>query len=96
MVELYVSRGMREEDAVSVINTIAQYHQLFVDVMMVEELGLVEPREGDSAPRTAGMRALGFALGCLPTCVALIAASSAERISCASIGTACALTARAG
>ena len=43
MVDIYVSRGMSREDATTVISTMAKYHDFFVNVMMVEELGLAVP-----------------------------------------------------
>jgi DNA damage-binding protein 1 len=45
MIELYVQRGMDEADAEIVINKMAKYRDFFIDVMMVEELGLQEPDE---------------------------------------------------
>ena len=36
MVELYVQRGMKEEDAEIVISKMAKYEQFFVDIMMME------------------------------------------------------------
>ncbi|KAH8065954.1 hypothetical protein JL722_345 [Aureococcus anophagefferens] len=43
MVDIYVGRGMSREDATTVITTMAKYHDFFVNVMMVEELGLTVP-----------------------------------------------------
>lgn len=43
MVDIYVSKGMTEEDAASVINTMAKYKDFFVDVMMMQELELQVP-----------------------------------------------------
>lgn len=43
MVDIYVGRGMSREDAQTVISTMAKYHDFFVDIMMVEELGLFVP-----------------------------------------------------
>ena len=43
MVDIYVGRGMSREDATTVITTMAKYHDFFVNVMMVEELGLAVP-----------------------------------------------------
>ena len=43
MVELYTERGMNEEDATLVISRMAKYKQFFIDVMMMEELGLIQP-----------------------------------------------------
>ena len=45
MIDLYMQKGMEREDAALVVNTMAKYHDLFVDVMMVEELGLQVPDE---------------------------------------------------
>jgi hypothetical protein len=39
MIELYESKGMSKEDATTVIQTISKYKELFVDIMMVQELG---------------------------------------------------------
>jgi hypothetical protein len=36
MVELYVQRGMGEEDATEVIDRMAKYEQFFIDIMMME------------------------------------------------------------
>lgn len=47
MIEIYVQRGMSKADATTVISTMSKYHDFFVDVMMVEELGLQVP-EPDS------------------------------------------------
>ena len=43
MVDIYVERGMEEQDASKVINTMAKYKDFFVDVMMAEELQLQVP-----------------------------------------------------
>jgi DNA damage-binding protein 1 len=48
MVELYQERGMAEDDARLVITKMAKYKEFFIDVMMMEELGLVIPGEDDS------------------------------------------------
>lgn len=48
MIELYVKRGMSRDDAEQVIKTMSKYEDFFVDVMMVEELGLQPPEEGDN------------------------------------------------
>ena len=41
MVEIYMERGLSEEDATTIINTMAKYKEFFVDHMMVMELGLM-------------------------------------------------------
>jgi DNA damage-binding protein 1 len=43
MIELYESKGMSKDDARTVITVISKYKELFVDIMMVQELGLLEP-----------------------------------------------------
>jgi len=48
MVEIYMQRGMKEEDATIIIETMSKYEDIFVDVMMVEELGLMPPEEESS------------------------------------------------
>lgn len=45
MVELYVEKGMTEEDAKSVMSIISKYKDVWVDIMMVEELGIIEDKE---------------------------------------------------
>lgn len=48
MVELYVERGMTHKDAEVCIRLMAKYEDFFVDVMMVEELGLQVPDEDEN------------------------------------------------
>lgn len=48
MEELYVARGMTPQDAKDCIEIMARYPAFFVDVMMVEELGLMPPDDTDS------------------------------------------------
>lgn len=48
MVELYEERGMGRKDAEIVIRLMAKYEDFFVDVMMVEELGLQVPDEDEN------------------------------------------------
>ena len=45
MVEIYEAKGMSQEDAALVIQTMAKYKDLFVDIMMNQELGLQVPEE---------------------------------------------------
>ena len=58
MVELYVKRGMTPADAESVIGVMSKYKNFFLDVMMVEELGLMPPDESDS-PAKNGLVTFG-------------------------------------
>lgn len=48
MIDLYVSKGMSTEDAKECIHLLAKYPELFVDVMMKEELGLCVPDVDDN------------------------------------------------
>lgn len=41
MEELYVSKGMTQADAETVIKLLSKNEKMFVDIMMVEELGLL-------------------------------------------------------
>lgn len=45
MIDLYTEKGMERDDAELVVNTMAKYQDFFVDVMMVEELGLQVPED---------------------------------------------------
>jgi len=48
MIELYQNRGMTKEDAEKVIRLMAPHRDFFVDVMMVEELGLQVPDDDEN------------------------------------------------
>ncbi len=45
MVELYTSKGLEREDAEAMVSILSKNHKAWVDVMMVEELGLVSTEE---------------------------------------------------
>lgn len=53
MVEIYTAKGMTLEDATTVVNIMSRYQNLFVDTMMVEELGLM-PVDPDENPMKNG------------------------------------------
>eukprot|EP00929_Paragymnodinium_shiwhaense_P093885 TRINITY_DN5420_c0_g1_i1.p1 TRINITY_DN5420_c0_g1~~TRINITY_DN5420_c0_g1_i1.p1 ORF type:complete len:308 (+),score=65.98 TRINITY_DN5420_c0_g1_i1:138-1061(+) len=59
MVELFVGRGMGEDDARLVIDTCAKYPNFFVSLMMLEELHMVEP----CSSHFGSSRQLGLACG---------------------------------
>jgi len=48
MVDLYVEKGMKQEDAENIIQTYSKYPKLFVDLMMAIELELQVPGEDDN------------------------------------------------
>eukprot|EP00164_Ancoracysta_twista_P009026 GFYU01013226.1.p1 GENE.GFYU01013226.1~~GFYU01013226.1.p1 ORF type:complete len:317 (-),score=98.30 GFYU01013226.1:153-971(-) len=54
MVEIYVEKGIPEEDAIQVMEILSKHKEAFVDIMMVEELGLMPPDEDDS-PALSGL-----------------------------------------
>lgn len=45
MIEIYESKGVSREDAVSVVTTLAKYKEFFIDIMMTQELELQVPEE---------------------------------------------------
>eukprot|EP00010_Vexillifera_abyssalis_P008234 CAMPEP_0201545776 /NCGR_PEP_ID=MMETSP0173_2-20130828/2203_1 /ASSEMBLY_ACC=CAM_ASM_000268 /TAXON_ID=218659 /ORGANISM="Vexillifera sp., Strain DIVA3 564/2" /LENGTH=291 /DNA_ID=CAMNT_0047954271 /DNA_START=51 /DNA_END=926 /DNA_ORIENTATION=+ len=68
MIEIYEKRGMSHEDATTVVSVMSKYKDIFVDTMMVEELGLMPP-EGDKwEPAKSGAITFGAFLlfGCIP------------------------------
>jgi VIT1/CCC1 family predicted Fe2+/Mn2+ transporter len=76
MVELYVQKGMSREDAERVVGIMSQYRDIFVDTMMVEELGLSSDDPHES-PIKNGLVTLGSFLlfGCVPMVSYVIAVS---------------------
>jgi VIT1/CCC1 family predicted Fe2+/Mn2+ transporter len=62
MVELYMKRGMSKEDAESVIEVMSKYKNFFLDVMMVEELGLMPPDDDDSPAKNGLVTFVSFVL----------------------------------
>jgi len=45
LIELYMGKGMSEQDAKSVVDTVSKYKKTWIDIMMVEELGILESDE---------------------------------------------------
>jgi len=69
MVELFVARGMSQEDAQHVIQRMAKYKEFFVDLMMTEELSLPVPSDDDGMDslKDGAIMFIAFALfGMLP------------------------------
>lgn len=67
MVELYVKKGMTEEDATVIIEKFATYKEMFVDLMVVEELGMLPPDEDDEPWKNGLVTFLSFlAFGSVP------------------------------
>ncbi len=67
MVQVYIKKGMSTEDAKQVVLTMCKYKEIFIDVMMVEELGLMPPDPEDSPAKEGGVTFGSFLLfGCVP------------------------------
>lgn len=45
MIEIYISKGMSEEDAYSMVEILSRNKETWISVMMAEELGIVEAEE---------------------------------------------------
>lgn len=60
MVELYVAKGMSEDDAKTVVEIFARHKKAWIDVMMLEELGIVG--DDESPLRNAVVTFLSFGL----------------------------------
>ncbi|MBD3188849.1 hypothetical protein GF325_18615, partial [Candidatus Bathyarchaeota archaeon] len=65
MVELYEDKGMKKEDAEAMVDIMSKYKDTWVDIMMVEELGILE--DNDSPLNNAIATFLSFlAFGSIP------------------------------
>jgi len=49
MVELYISKGLSAEDARTIVGILSKDKEIFVDFMMIEELGILPEEENSSA-----------------------------------------------
>eukprot|EP01087_Luapelamoeba_hula_P015624 TRINITY_DN4696_c0_g1_i1.p1 TRINITY_DN4696_c0_g1~~TRINITY_DN4696_c0_g1_i1.p1 ORF type:complete len:294 (+),score=66.55 TRINITY_DN4696_c0_g1_i1:386-1267(+) len=67
MVQLYMSKGMSQQDAETVIGLLSKNKKMFVDIMMVEELCLMPPSHDLSPLCGAAARLVAFfVLGMAP------------------------------
>ena len=72
LVELYVSKGLEESEAKTVVDIISKHKKAWVDIMMVEELGIIESDE--SPLRNAIVTFVSFlSFGFIPLIVFIIA-----------------------
>jgi len=55
MIELYISKGLSRKEAETVIGILSNHQKLFVDIMMVEELGLIPPEQTGIPPLETGV-----------------------------------------
>jgi hypothetical protein len=69
IIELFESRGVSQDDATKVVNTMAKYDDFFVDLMMAEELMMVKPLPVETTPYRFVVEGVAFAGGVmLPVC----------------------------
>jgi len=67
MTELYIAKGMTEEDARTIVTLMSKYQDIFVDTMMVEELGIMSVDPTDSPFKNGLVTFVSFLLfGCVP------------------------------
>lgn len=60
MIELYEKQGMTTEDATNIVTVMMRYPEVFLDTMMVTELGLMPPDEGDQPWKNGLVTFLAF------------------------------------
>lgn len=72
LVELYVDKGLSQADAETIVNILAKNEKAWIDVMMVEELGILDSDE--SPVKNALVTFFSFAFfGFIPVLVYLVA-----------------------
>lgn len=62
MMDIYQAKGMNHDDAETIVTTFAKYDDIFVNWMMVEELGLLVPPDEDASSSEAVVMFASFAL----------------------------------
>lgn len=97
MVDIYKRKGMSEEHAKTILTTMAQYKEIFVDHMMVEELGMLCPAEAKDPKYDGLIMFFAFAgFGLVPLLSFLVLAAvygtSNEEHNSLAFGASCALT----
>lgn len=72
MIELYTDKGISEEDAIMLTSIISKYKKAWIDIMMVEELGIIEDNE--SPIKNAFVTFISFSLfGFIPLLAYIVA-----------------------
>jgi len=59
LVELYMEKGLSEEEAEQVVDIVSRHREAWIDIMMVEELGILESDESPLANAVATFLAFG-------------------------------------
>eukprot|EP01128_Nolandella_sp_AFSM9_P011156 TRINITY_DN7871_c0_g1_i2.p1 TRINITY_DN7871_c0_g1~~TRINITY_DN7871_c0_g1_i2.p1 ORF type:complete len:228 (-),score=43.35 TRINITY_DN7871_c0_g1_i2:94-777(-) len=94
MIEIYEKKGMTTEDAKALMNILSSYKDIFVDTMMVDELGLMPPDPSDSPLKNGAVTFGAFAAcGLVPLLAYLIASAFDEVVDTTLFIVACILTA---
>lgn len=91
LVELYMDKGVSQDDAQTIVDILARHKQAWVDVMMVEELGIVSSDE--SPLRNALVTFFSFALFGLVPLLAYVVAQLLPGLSMNTFVVACVSTA---
>lgn len=72
MVELYVEKGISPEDAKIAVGALSKHEKPWVDIMMIEELGLVENRESPLKNALVTFTSFAF-FGSVPVLIYVVA-----------------------
>jgi len=80
MITIYQQKGLSPEEALEVVNLLLENPKVFLDTMMVEELGLLQ-EDGDSSPLKGAAITFGafMAFGGLPMLAFLFAGDYSQR-----------------
>jgi len=60
MIEIYEQKGMQLEDAKKLVEELSKYKHVFIDTMLVEEVGVMPPDPDDNPAKNGGVTALSF------------------------------------
>ncbi len=91
LVELYIEKGMSQSDAEAIVEIIAKNQDAWIEIMMVEELGIIESDE--SPIKNAVATFLSFAVFGFVPLAAHVSALFIPALQTRAFGSACALTA---
>jgi VIT1/CCC1 family predicted Fe2+/Mn2+ transporter len=73
MVDVYVEKGLSRDDAKKMIGILSKYDRAFLELVMVEEHGLLPQEEADSALKAGAVTMLSFAIfGITPLVIYLV------------------------
>jgi VIT1/CCC1 family predicted Fe2+/Mn2+ transporter len=93
MVELYEQKGLSTDDAKQIIGLMSKYREFFIDVMMVEELGLQVPDKDENVWYDGFITFCSFVLfGILPLLAYAIGPAAGYTDANGLLGIACGIT----